>query len=114
MNFSKLAAGRFRSAIFLLILVMFCVPPLVRATDLLKAGTSSPLKIRLNRGFNVPQTKCRVTPPPAQPVAILATEVVVSTQTLTAASPDDEALPASPPHQSPTDLRGPPAALTVS
>jgi hypothetical protein len=113
MDFSKLATGRCRAPIFLLIVVMFCVPPLVRATDLLKGGTSSPLKFRLNRGFDVPQTKCRVSPPATRPAATPATELAASIQLVTSTRPDDEALPPSPYDQSPTVLRGPPAALTV-
>src|SRR5262249_44002411 len=47
----------------LLMLTIACVPALIRATERPQASASSPLKVRLNRGFDLPKVKSRITPP---------------------------------------------------
>src|SRR5213080_4520259 len=98
-----------RAVSIALVAVVFCVPPLVRATDHVGAGTTSPLKLRLNRGFNVPETKCRVTPPPAESASLLAADEVTPPRTMSGAPAFDPAIAPSPHHPSPEVLRGPPA-----
>jgi hypothetical protein len=59
--------GRWRATVLMIVFALFCVPPLVRATGPLES-TSTPL-LRLNRGVDVPESKCRVAPQTDQVVA---------------------------------------------
>jgi hypothetical protein len=55
---------RDRTAAALIVAVILLVPPLVRASAHLRRPSESPITFRLNRGFQVPQSKTTVIPPP--------------------------------------------------
>jgi len=106
-SFSTLA--RMRSWITALVIALVLVPPLVRATQTL--DSPSPTAIRLNRGFDAPETKCRVVPPLAA-VARLAPEPVPSPLAALRGHERVETPLAVGRHDSPPDaLRGPPSSL---
>jgi hypothetical protein len=114
LNLATGTAGRFRAAVFLLVVTMFSVAPLVRATDHLRGEGGQPPLLRLNRGFNLPQTKARLLPPPA----VEHIQTIGTYEGSLPPVPDtvlclDEAVPDSAPQASPDTLRGPPPVLTL-
>jgi hypothetical protein len=89
-----------------MVTTLVLVPTLVRATQSFERGTAS-ATIRLNRGFDGPVAKCKVTPPAAD---------LAQPSTLESATPDAAQLaiwhaaplPQSQHDASPQALRGPP------
>jgi hypothetical protein len=106
------ASSRLRITVGLLILTIACVPPLIRATERTQGPASSPLKIRLNRGFDIPKLKSKITPPPRQYVttrAIAREEALLLPHVL---PPIVEIrIPRSSERAAPRVLRGPPALV---
>jgi hypothetical protein len=102
------AGGRRRALVVLLAVAVLGVPALVRATDAPKGSATPPL-LRLNRGFNGPETKSRLTPPAAQPVEAPEAEPPSAPGTGPDATRLDEPLPDRLLDGSPDTLRGPPA-----
>jgi len=100
-------ASQGRVVVILLVLAVVSIPVLVRATDSLKESPT-PL-LRLNRGFNGPETKSRLTPPAAQPVEAPEAEPPSAPGTGPDATSLDEPLPDRLLDGSPDALRGPPA-----
>ena len=95
----------------LLVAVLVFVPTLVRATQSFNRDSGT---IRLNRGFDGPESKSRVAPPavvlPAAVVMILAApRIVVIARPVFV----DDPLPSSQLDISPSVLRGPPLATTL-
>jgi len=98
--------------IALLIATLVCVPPLVRATQKLdSAASSSSLSIRLNRGFDAPETKCKVPPPAASSLRPFVDDEVAPPLEVTQGYVDVVAFPVSQYESSPDALRGPPSFL---
>src|SRR6266566_1583708 len=103
-EFSETASHWHRAVIVLLVLAVLCVPPLVRATDSLKQSPT-PL-LRLNRGFSAPETKSKLTPPPARPLDAPVADQTAPLQTAHAAAPVlNETIPAQPSDRSPSSTR---------
>jgi hypothetical protein len=102
------AGGRQRALVVLLAVAVLCVPALVRATDSPK-GSAPPL-LRLNRGFNGPESKARLGPPAAQPVDVPVIDDAEPAGTSVAAPLlFVETLTSPAADVSPIILRGPPA-----
>src|SRR6266567_2443979 len=108
-EFSETASHWHRAVTVLLVLAVLCVPPLVRATDSLKQSPT-PL-LRLNRGFSAPETKSRLTPPPARPLDAPVADQTAPLQTAHAAPVLNETIAAQPSDRSPDALRGPPTLI---
>ena len=100
-----------RVAALALVAVMVLMPPLVRATQHVTDVAAS--QIRLNRGFDLPETRCHITPSLTQPS--LAAVVAPSIQELPVLAPgvDDESLPDAPTTVPFDPLRGPPSIHIV-
>jgi RES domain-containing protein len=105
------AARWIRVAAFALIALMVLMPPLVRATQHVTDVAAS--QIRLNRGFDLPETRCNVMPALTQPA--LAAVVALLDQPLQILAPaaGDESLPGSPVTLKFEPLRGPPSIHIV-
>lgn len=86
---------------------MLLLPPLVRATAHLHDGRDSPSSFRLNRAFDVPQSKWTVSPPDAQCFDCTPVAVSAPSHFLHAAA-DFEAPLEHQTDRSPDPLRGPP------
>jgi hypothetical protein len=107
--FPATVARRIRMTVFVLVAILSVVPGLVRATKPLRELTPAPF--RLSRGFELPPTKCSLTPPSEVAVPAVSLEEPqpqpVNPQTVEL----NEALPDSALNISPEDLRGPPSPL---
>jgi hypothetical protein len=101
------ASSRRRAVIVLLVLAVLSVPALVRATDPPK-GSPNPL-LRLNRGFNGPETKSRVAPPAARPLDAPQTDYADPPRRRSPRPVLNETLPDQPFDGRSDTLRGPPA-----
>ena len=111
MDSRRLAGARPRliTWIGLLVITLLCMPTLVRATQSLVRDSAS---IRLNRGFDAPESKCRVIPPAAPAfAAALAVTTVPAPRVVLAAHPVTPSLASSQHETSPAVLRGPPSSL---
>jgi hypothetical protein len=98
------------ATIVAMVLTLLIVPALVRAAGPL-AGNTTPL-LRLNRGVDVPESKCRIAGAPDQ-IAITRAHRVREMRSVVRRPllvPDAEPLAESP-FRSPAVLRGPPASL---
>lgn len=94
----------------LLVAALITLPSLVRATQHVSASQdSSP--IRLNRGFDQPQAKCRVAPPDDQVVVRSASFDDAVVPHAPRIAPIDEPIAASPPVSVSDPLRGPPSTF---
>jgi len=101
-----------RAWIALLIATLVFVPPLVRASQTLdRTPSSSALSIRLNRGFDAPETKCRVAPPPTAAVSFVVCEASVPPLDVVGSHRGDIALPVGQYDSPPDALRGPPSSI---
>jgi hypothetical protein len=98
-----------RSASLVLIAVMVLMPPLVRATQPLTGNPAS--QIRLNRGFDRPETRCDVTPGLTQPVVATISAGGLDPSQILAPYSNDEPVPCTPAHLPFDSLRGPPSVL---
>ena len=95
----------------LLVGVLLVLPSLVRVTQHVSASQDS-APIRLNRGFDQPQAKCRVAPPDDH--IVLHSEAVddaVVAHAPAAAPVVEERIPVLPAIPAPEPLRGPPARI---
>ena len=94
----------------LLVAALVALPSLVRATQHVSASQDS-TPIRLNRGFDQPQAKCRPAPPDAPivvPSALLSATIVPRMPRI---APVDEPLPVSRWIPVPEPPRGPPSIV---
>jgi hypothetical protein len=97
----------YRTAGVLVAAVILLLPPLVRATARIGDGRESPTAVRLNRGFDVPLSKWKMSPPVA--VSFEQAPLEISTPSHGWQSVADfEVLSESQHHRSPDPLRGPP------
>jgi hypothetical protein len=110
-GFCSGATGPCRVGIVLLALVVLVVPPLVRATDSLKSS-AAPL-LRLNRGFNGPETKSKLAPPAAQPIDALAASEAAPPRSAGRKPATRQPAAYLPSNQTPDVLRGPPARANL-
>jgi hypothetical protein len=101
--------GRPRAVAVLLIAVMFCVPPLVRATARLKSNAVT--QFRLNRGFHLPESKLKVAPPLSRPAQLPSTMEPPLLQVVGSVPPIDEVVLCFQHDRSPDPQRGPPPLL---
>jgi hypothetical protein len=101
--------GRPRAVAFLLIAVMFCVPPLVRATARLKSNAVT--QFRLNRGFHLPESKLKVAPPLSRPAQLPSTMEPPLLLVVDSVPPVDLTIPLPQRDRSPDPQRGPPPVL---
>jgi hypothetical protein len=97
--------------VFVLVAVLSIVPGLVRATKPLRELTPAPF--RMSRGFELPPTKCSVTPPSEVAVPAVSLEEPQPRQANLQPVDFNEALPDSALDISPEALRGPPSLLLV-
>jgi hypothetical protein len=91
--------------------VILLVPPLVRASAHLRRPSESPITFRLIRGFQVPQSKTTIIPPPID----RQFDATHRAQTIIARPVQRIVVPRRPcldqHRQSPDPLRGPPVTL---
>jgi hypothetical protein len=102
----------FQAWITLLVSMLVLVPTLVRATQALDPGATPP-SIRLNRGFDAPESKCRITPPSA-PLAVPPAFEWSAPAKVEFAFFADAPLPQAQRDVSPQVLRGPPVSPSHS
>jgi hypothetical protein len=103
--------GRPRSLAFLLAILVLVLPPLVRATSSPLRAPESSSSIRLNRSFDMPESKWRVIPSVAESLDGAVPEVVSGALRAWHTPPDTELLPDHQNDRSPDPLRGPPSFL---
>ena len=108
-RFSRTVRRHLRGRAATLIATLLFVPPLVHATQHLSRGTTSSL-LRLNRGFDAPETKCQLAPPRDVVLRCIVLEEPNSAQIARRALAADEPIPDSPRDSTPDALRGPPLA----
>jgi hypothetical protein len=96
-----------RVAAFALIGLMVLMPPLVRATQRVTDNAAS--QIRLNRGFDLPETRCDITPTLTQPAIAAIVASLNQESRILAPSAEDDSLPGSPATLPFDPLRGPPS-----
>ena len=96
----------------LIVATLVLVPTLVRATQTMAGSAST--SIRLNRGFDVPESKCRVAPPVAPVSAPIELEAVSRATFEAERSSDVVPRPQSQHDASPQVLRGPPVSTRLS
>jgi hypothetical protein len=104
---------RYRTAAALLAVVILLVPPLVRASAHLRRPSDGPITFRLNRGFDLPETKSTVAPP-VDGRFELVTSLRISIppeQRHVAVQCEQSCLDQH--RQSPDPLRGPPSTLSL-
>jgi hypothetical protein len=95
---------------FLLIAVMLLLPPLLRATARLHDGRDTPSSFRLNRGFDVPQSRWK--PEPARTQCFDGVQPVAPAQAARRYTLADSTDLLEPQHeQSPDPQRGPPLTI---
>jgi hypothetical protein len=104
-------ARHIRLSVFLLVTILFVVPGLVRATKPLRE--SSPAPFRLSRGFELPPTKCSLTPPSEVAIPAVSLEEPSTQHVHRQLAQFDDALPESALDSSPEALRGPPSTPLV-
>ena len=95
-----------RVAAFALIALMVLMPPLVRATQ--RVTDSAASQIRLNRGFDLPETRSDLTPTLTQPAIAAIVALLNQQPRIVSPSHDDQSLPGSPATLPFDPLRGPP------
>jgi hypothetical protein len=100
-------ARRIRMTVFVLVAVLSIVPGLVRATKPLRELTPAPF--RMSRGFELPPTKCSLTPPSDVAVPAVSLEEPQPKQGRLRRADFNEVLPDSALDVSPKALRGPPS-----
>jgi hypothetical protein len=99
-----------RSVGLILVAILLALPSMVRATQHVSASRDS-APIRLNRGFDQPQARCRVAPPGDHVVirsAVTTTPIITRAPCIAAVQ---EPIPVSPSVAVPDPLRGPPSTL---
>jgi hypothetical protein len=101
---------RVRRTVFALVALMVLMPPLVRATR--SPAGDSPLQIRLNRGFHLPETRWDGALPQA-PLTIAALFEPWRPASPVLVSQGEEPLPESRAPLPIDSLRGPPATLNI-
>jgi hypothetical protein len=90
---------------------MVLMPPLVRATQHVTDVAAS--QIRLNRGFDLPETRCNITPVLTQPPLAAVVALLHQPRQVLAPAAGDESLPGSPVTIPFEPLRGPPSIHIV-
>jgi hypothetical protein len=101
-----------RFSVALLVVALLLVPPLVRSVQRIDDSQSAQSLIRLTRGFDAPETKCRIAPPSFDSmIDVFVTHAPEIARVVEHAAPGDEPLPAPRFETGPDPLRGPPALL---
>jgi hypothetical protein len=98
---------------FLLAIVVLVVPPLVRAHAPALRAPESSSSFRLNRGFDMPESKWRVAPSIAETLEWTSPEAVTAGLSPWQNVPDATLLPDHRYDRSPDPLRGPPSFLII-
>lgn len=93
----------------LLVVIVLLLPPLVRATSAALRAPESPSSFRLNRAFDMPESKWHVTPAPAESLGAVVPRVDTSAPVNSFRLLDVELVPDHQTHRSPDPFRGPPA-----
>jgi len=104
------STGRFvRATVLVVAAMLLWVPPLVRAASPADRTHASPLTLRLNRGFDAPETKPRLTAP-AHEIPFPPSKHGVESATPPSVAPFavDVAIPAFTHEGEPGIVRGPP------
>lgn len=106
--------SRANTLAFLLVIVVLVLPPLVRATYPALRAPESPQLFRLNRGFDMPESKWRVIPSVAETLESAVPEAVSRALPPWHKIPDATLLPDLQYDRSPDPLRGPPVLRNVT
>jgi hypothetical protein len=93
----------------LLAVVVLLLPPLVRATAPALRAPESPSAFRLNRAFDMPESKWRMVPAAAESLDGATPDVAIAAPAITCKLPDAELLPDHQTVKSPDPFRGPPS-----
>jgi hypothetical protein len=105
---STAAARRVRLFVSFVVVALVLVPALVRATHSFDGDATK--TIRLNRGFDAPESKCRVAPPASAAVHIAVLAFASPTDSIILV-PTDESRPVAIDTARPRTPRGPPSTL---
>src|SRR5262245_27046131 len=105
---------RTKSLAFLVAIVVLLLPPLVRATSPALRAPESSSTFRLNRGFDMPESKWRMTPSVAETLDGAVPDGVSGNLPSWHTLPDATLLPDHQYDRSPDPLRGPPSARIVT
>jgi hypothetical protein len=97
-----------KSCAFLLAMVVLLLPPLVRATSPALRAPESSTSFRLNRGFDMPESKWRVTPSVVETLDSSLLDTALDHLPAWHTLPDATLLPDHQYDRSPDPLRGPP------
>jgi hypothetical protein len=95
---------------FLLAVLVLLLPPLVRATAPALRAPESPFSFRLNRAFDMPESKWRVAPTAAESLAGAVPEILSDVLPQWHTLPDEELQRDYQHDRSPDPLRGPPSS----
>jgi hypothetical protein len=98
---------------FVLAIVVLSLPPLVRATSPALRAPESSTSFRLNRGFDMPESKWRVAPSIAETFESAVPEAVSGVLPQWHTLPDAPLVPDHQYDRSPDPLRGPPSLLVL-
>jgi len=101
-----------RACALFVVITLLVVPALLRATQSFATNTGNS-SIRLNRGFDAPESKCKVTPPAAVMAAIRVPEPTAERSEQSYNAGVDLIVVSQ--HDVPPDaFRGPPVSFTVA
>lgn len=100
--------SRPRSLAFLLAVLVLVLPPLVRAAAPALSAPESASSFRLNRAFDMPESKWRVAPSLAESLDGPVPEVATDAPVISFKLPEVELLPDRQSDRPPDPFRGPP------